>query len=444
MHKEVRKEYDQLEKLIGEPVTEEVIAASVREALASLIRQGMPKSAVVRMLNSAKPLGDFGWFEKRLSFDGFNTFFGGSVRKYGLDGSRERPSYGASTIAEILNVSPYKCNVDTYEAFRGKKEKKDPEKEDIFFSGHMIEPVYRAYFERMYGNRYKVFACDIQWQSRRFPNFVGNVDGLLYDKETGQVGVIEIKHTTGRNMSTIMTVQDGEAPKHWDVQERGYLELLDLDFACLFLGWGNRPGLDFNAMCRTERDKDLGSSILERCEDFMENNVFTGIKPSWRNVKSVERVKESIEEIYGPVSPKQKPVALDRKYKKNLEALIDAQAAIDAAKEKKKAAEEEVKTAQEKFDALTLPLIEELKTSPKGEFVDADGTHYEVRYDVGRSLNVEKLKSDFPEVYDEVNKLAVDTPKLKRQYPQVYNECFGPKTGSKRSFSMRTWKERRR
>ena len=399
MRKEIIEEYKRVEALIGEPVNKEVVAKSSSIALAQLIKQGMPREMVERMLRSARPLGDFAWFQKRMPFDDFNSFFGGPVRKFGLDGSREGYSYGASTIAEILNISPYKSSVDTYENMRGKKEKNDPEKDEIFYAGHMIEPVYRDYFRHMYGSRYEVFDCDIQWESRKYAHFVGNVDGLLYDKETGQFGVLEIKHTTDRNVKTKRAVQSGEAPAHWDVQERAYLELLDLDFACLFLGWGNRPGLDTNAMCRTERDPELGESILTQCEDFMEYNVEAGIKPSFKNVRNAERVKKSVEEIYGPVDPKKKSITFDKKFKKNLEELVTAKEKIEKAKEEKKKAEEKVEAAQEEYDALTLPLVEELKTAPKGEFIDDDGVHYEVSYDVRKALNIEKIMNDYPDIY---------------------------------------------
>jgi len=441
-NKEYVKEMQRVSTLIGEEVTQDTLNKSVSTALAKLMREGMPKSHIERMLKSARPLGDFAYFQDRMSFDDFNAFFGGPVRKYGLDGSLEHKygCYGASTVPEILNISPYRCNVDTYEAMRGRKFKDDPEKLEIFYAGHMIEPVYRNYFRHMYGNRYIVFDCDIQWASRTYDHFIGNCDGLLYDKETGQLGILEIKHTSQNNMKTIKAVQSGDTPKYWDLQQRCYMELLDADFSCIFLGWGNRPGLETNAMHRIERDRDFGESILEQTEDFMTGNVEAGIKPSYKNVKSYERVKESIEEIYGPVNPTKKTVTLGKSFKKNLEALRDAQAAIEVAKAAEKQAKEAVEEAQRRYEELQLPIIEELKTAPKGEFIDEDGTHYDVSYDVRNALDVEKVRDLYPAAYDTCNKPAVDTKTLKRLYPEIYRECFGPKVGGKRTFDLNIWK----
>jgi predicted phage-related endonuclease len=195
-------------------------------------------------------------------------------------------------------------------------------------------------------------------------------------------------------------------------------------------------------MHRIERDRDFGESILEQTEDFMVGNVEAGVKPSYRNVKSYERVVASIEEIYGPVNPKQKPVVLNKSFKKNLEALKEAMDAIEVAKAAEKAAKEKVEEAQRKYEELQLPIIEELKTSPKGQFIDTDGTHYEVSYDVRNALDVEKVQTLYPAAYEECNKPAIDTKTLKRKYPEVYKECFGPKVGGKRSFTLDVWKHK--
>ena len=445
MRKEVVKEYQRVSKLIGIEITEDLLKEQVSLALARMLRQGLPKKHLERMLKAARPLGDFSFFQNHMTEEEFEEFFGGPVRKYGLDGSLNHKygCFGSSTIAEILNLSPWKCNIDTYEAMRGKKMPSDPEKEEVFYAGHMIEPVYRKYFEHMYGDRYVVIECDIQWASRKSDHFIGNVDGLLYDTETDQLGILEIKHTSPRNVKVIDGVKEGEVPEYWDVQERGYMEMLDADFACLFLGWGNRPGLDTNAMSRSERDQYFGESLLEQCEEFMTYNVEAGVKPSYRNVKSSERIKESIAEIYGPVSPKKAPITFDKSFDANMKALVEAEKAIAAAKEKEAKAKEEVKAAEAVYESLQIPIIEKLKDAPKGSYIDADGTHYDVTYDVRNALDVEKVQQMFPAAYEECNKPSVDTAKLKREYPEAYSECFGPKTGSKRSFKLRVWRPTR-
>jgi hypothetical protein len=196
-------------------------------------------------------------------------------------------------------------------------------------------------------------------------------------------------------------------------------------------------------MNRIERDRDFGDSILEQCEDFMVGNVEAGIRPSFKNLKSYERVAQAIEEIFGPVNPKKKPIQLPKTFKKNLEELVKAQEAIERAKEAEKKAKEAVEEAQKRYEELQLPIIEEMKTAPKGQFVDEDGTHYEISYDVRNALDVEMVKERYPEAYDECNKPSVDTKTLKRLYPDIYRDCFGPKVGGKRTFSLDTWRTKK-
>lgn len=442
MKKEVRKEYEELSKKIGVEITENTIKEGVSIALAKLVGLGLPKEALKKMLETARPMGDFGWFEKRMSFEDFNEFFSGPVRKYGLDGSISHPfgCFGASTVPEILNISPYKSNIDTYERMRGKKEQPDIDKETIFYAGHKIEPVYRDYFRYMYGERYIVLDCDIQWASRKYPHFIGNCDGLLVDKHTGQVGVLEVKHTTMNNVKTINAVKDGDPPKYWDAQERCYMELMNLDFACLFLGWGNRPGLDTNAMHRIERDPILGESFLEQAETFMVDNVEAGVKPSFKNIRNYERMVNSIENLYGAVDRNKKPVKLGKEIEPAIKALLEAEDEIQKAKLEEAAAKKKVKEAQKEYENLQLPIIEILKNAPKGTYIDADNVHYDITYDVRDALDVNKVCTLYPDVYEKVNKPAVDTALLKKIRPDVYSDCFGPNLNSDRKFSMRVWK----
>lgn len=62
-----------------------------------------------------------------------------------------------------------------------------------------------------------------------------NVDGLLIERETGKLGILEIKHTDYRNTRTIGTFQSGNVPKHYEAQGRCYAEGLGADFAVLVL-----------------------------------------------------------------------------------------------------------------------------------------------------------------------------------------------------------------
>jgi hypothetical protein len=306
----------------------------------------------------------------------------------------------------------------------------------------MIEPVYRDYFRHMYGSRYTVIECDIQFHSKKYPHCIVNVDGLLIDKKTGEFGILEIKHTGPRNINFIKDFQNGHTPEYWDVQERVYMEVLDADFACLFLGWGNRPGLDTNDMHRTERDKDFGSNLLEMAEDFMVNNVEAGLKPDIKAIKKKDLAKKAVAKLYGEQIATKTPVTFDEKLVPVLEALEEAKKKVEDLKKAESEIKKEKEKAIEQFEALSLPIREALKSSTRGVLVKGK-KHYDVRFDVNNALDVEKVKQLYPEIYDECNKLAVDTAKLKKEHPSEYRECYGPKKGAERKFEFSSWESKK-
>lgn len=445
MNSKVEKEWERLSVDLGEKVNKDFWKKTVLDAVTKLINAGFPKKYIKKMLETAYMLGDFGYLMARLPEPTFQEYFSGPFRKYGLDGSVDSKygGYGGSTMPGILNISPYNSSIDVYEAARGKKEKSDPAKEDIFFAGHQIEPVYRNFFARMFEHRYLVFECDIQFRSKVYGHCLANADGFLIDLETGEFGILEIKHTSARNINFIKEFQGGHCPEYWDAQVQTYMKVLGATFACVFLGWGNRPGLDTNSMIRIEANDVLSETMLEQAEDFMENNVEKGVKPTVKTVKKRELAKKAIENLYGPVQASKAPVDIEKKLLPALEALEEAQAKVKEAADKEKEAKKAKEKLQEEYEALQLPLIEALKNSPKG-VLDVDGKHYEVTYDVKNALDVEKVKDRHPHEYEECNKLAIDTEKLKKEYPDIYSECFGPKIGSARSFGMRVWEDKRR
>lgn len=190
------KSLKNIEDKIGVKLTDDIIKETTVKAIAKLLEAGLPENVVGDMLKNARPIADFAWFEERLSYDDFQNFFSSPVRRHGIDGSID-VAYGASTAPAIIGKSPYTSPMDVYLDLRGipQPKKEDVQKEIIFYAGHKIEPVLRDYFRFMYGNRYLVFDCDIQWASKKYPHFIGNVDGLLYDTEEDKLGILEIKHS---------------------------------------------------------------------------------------------------------------------------------------------------------------------------------------------------------------------------------------------------------
>lgn len=436
------KSLKNIEKKIGVALNDEVIRETATKAIAKLLAAGIPEDAVRKMLNNARPIADFAWFEERLSYDDFQAFFSSPVRRHGIDGSID-VAYGASTAPAILGKSPYTSPMDVYLDLRGVPQAKheDLQKEVIFYAGHKIEPVLRDYFRFMYGSRYMVFDCDIQWASKKYPHFIGNVDGLLYDTVEDKLGILEIKHTTPNNVKTQMEVKNDTPPAYWEIQTRCYMELLDADFTCLFLGWGPRPTLDFTAMTKIERDKELGESILESCEDFIEYNVIRGNKPSLADVEEPELIRKYFAEQYDVRKLKNKEAHFTPK-NEALKAVLKAKEELEKKKDEKSKLDAEIKKLEKDYLNKQAPFIEEIKDCEYGYVEDEDGNLYCISYKPTRTtVSVEELKMLYPRAFHDVAKDAIDTTKLKTKYPEIYSKCKVP--SDTRKFSIRKVKSKK-
>lgn len=417
----------------------EWLKKSVAEGISTLQEEGMPPECIRTMLKNARPLGDLSALEESHTYEFYNSVIFPWSRKAGIDESVPN-AYGASSIAAKLGISPYVSPEEDYDGYLGipyPKKEDEEAKGDIFYAGHQMEPVYRNYFRRMFSDRYIVFDCDIQWNSRRFPHFVGDIDGLLYDKKEKKFGILEIKHTTSRNVPTIKEFESGNVPKHYEVQGRGYMELLGASFVCFFLGHDTRPDLTCTACCRIERDQKLGEDILRRCEDFITQHVEKRIPPSFRDIKDRKLREQAIADIFGKVDRSLPVKEFDASYETSLKALLAAKEELEKKKDELKKMQAEVDELENRYEYYQVPFIEKMDQSPNGHILLED-TDYYLSYDARNGIDAAELEDKYPDIYKEVRRPAISTPDLKKKHPDVYKELYKPKPDAKRNFKIRS------
>ena len=410
---------------------------TVKAGLESLKSKGFPEEALKRILDSATPLGDFAEINKTLSsYEEEQEIFSES-RTHGLDGSIDY-SYGGSSIGTIRGTNPWQTCLDYWMDARGvpRAENDSKNKEEAFFAGHMMEPVYRKYFEYLHGDRYEVYECDIQFASKKYPHFIMNIDGLVVDKVTNKFGVLEIKHTNSEqtfNNKTIEMFKEGDIPENYYNQGTGYVEGLDADFCIYFLGWGNRPSA--TEMLRVERDTELGTKILSECEDFVEKYVKTGVKPPYSAINDPDKAKEVMKEDFGPIDPEKEQLELND-LKDALKTLIEAKEAYSLADGVKKEKEAEYKKAQ-------LPFIEALKTATEGT-VELEDKNYIVTYKSDDKVDLDKLKDKYPDAYKDLVKESVSITALKGYDKWIAEDCIDANLDGTRKFSFKELKPKKK
>ncbi len=99
-----------------------------------------------------------------------------------------------SECSAVLGLNPYMSNVELWEIKTGRKEAKDISNSRNVIFGIKMEPILRRRFSRLYNDRYKViyFANDLI-RHKKYNFIFSTLDGRLIDKETNELGILEIK-----------------------------------------------------------------------------------------------------------------------------------------------------------------------------------------------------------------------------------------------------------
>ena len=458
------KEFD-VEKFVNS-LTKEELQQDVKNAFRSMQKQGMPIEILKKILTVAEPIGDFEALRDRyeLTDEEFEALFSGIPRREGLNRKAvpDGYAYGASGFAAMLGYSPH-MDADpehTCKSMRGEADEKEPDpvRDMIFFSGHAAEPMYRKFFARLYKDRYIVIECDIQWHSKIWKHFLGNVDGFLIDLETGELGILEIKHTDYNNHGGVRegftnskglypTVEESfwgnKSTRCYGMQGDGYMQMFHgiAKFVCYFLGWGARCTFDATAMVRIDLDEDRGMAMLDEAENFVEDYVIPGIIPDYRMIKETSHYAQVVREVFKEVDPTKDCIKLPPEMKTQAESLDKIKEELDKKHEEVKALQKEEEALTKIYEEHQVPFIEALGDNPKG-YIELDDKRIYITFNVPNGLDEEKLRREYPAEAAACETRKVSATKLKKEYGKAYNECYGPKLDAPRKFSMKTYKKK--
>jgi predicted phage-related endonuclease len=243
----------------------------------------------------------FGRAYKDLSFDEKQEDFA-HTREHGLLGDIEF-AVGGSDSATILGISPWKTAKDLFDEKRkGQKEELSVDQKMRFALGHIFEEscldLFNVYSENEYEGydpRYRVYHFSDQCASLKFPHLVGNVDGIVYDALTDEVGIFENKTTSNKRFAAHHEWVQGIVPEYYETQGRFYMGVYNVDFVIFHAFWGIGKG--GSAWTRIDRDLEFEKSILSDCENFAENTV-NGVEPTIFDTYEQGLISKAILEKY--------------------------------------------------------------------------------------------------------------------------------------------------
>lgn len=187
---------------------------------------------------------------------------------------------GGSDAATILGLNPYKSNIELWEEKTGRKEAIDISERQFVKYGTDMEPILRESFAIKHPEYEILHEENTIIKHHDYPFLFASLDGQLIDKETGEMGILEIKTSSILQSMQKEKWQD-KIPDNYYCQILHYLNVTGYSFVHLFAELTYSD--DYQAtktytIKREDVEEDL--KLLQQKEiDFWKNYVEKDVRP---------------------------------------------------------------------------------------------------------------------------------------------------------------------
>ena len=321
---------------------------------------------------------------------------------------------GASDSAVVEGLSPWTSRTELIALKKGKKPKlAGNNNTDALDCGHIYEAAIRSHFA--FWARENGKNIEVRDETRIFihgnPDYKFahvNLDGLCV--EDGEVGVVEIKSTTTRNMDAIKNYwQQGICPPYYECQVRHEMAVMNLNFAYIICAWGLRTSEI--AVIKIVRDLQLEADLMNAEREFYE-----------RYIVGDEEFDEREE----------KPSVLMSYYGKAYDSLIEEKdsEAVEIGSDYQKAVETLLQLNEE-IEELegTLKKLQEEKLSSYVELANV----CEKENVTSLAYQVDENKRLFIDIKQECNRDSYDLEAMKLNDPDLYEKGIKPSVSFNKS-----------
>lgn len=219
-----------------------------------------------------------------------NKFFSNNCQMIQFDTKEEwlqmrKKGIGGSDVACILGHSPFKNAKDIY---KSKIEDVEQITNKAIEFGNDFEPIIFNAFKYKYKNIYEVIDYkDIMFRNIWTPFLQASLDGVLVNKKTLDVGILEIKTAQERKGKWYDSFGNRIVPQYYLDQAIHYFNTTGANFVVFYtlINYEN-PVNDRDMEFLTPRiyfRKDLDiycKQVFDECYKFWNNNVLKGIEPN--------------------------------------------------------------------------------------------------------------------------------------------------------------------
>ena len=187
---------------------------------------------------------------------------------------------GGSDAATIIGQNPYKSNVDLWEEKTGRKEAEDISNKPFVLYGTKMEPILRESFKIKHPEYEVLHQENTIIKHPKYPFLFASLDGQLIDKETGEMGILEIK-TSSILQSMQKEKWNEKIPDNYYCQVLHYLNVTGYSFVQLYAELtysDDYQALKTFTIKREDVEEDI--KLLEKKEiEFWQNYVEKDIRP---------------------------------------------------------------------------------------------------------------------------------------------------------------------
>lgn len=250
-----------------------------------MVRGGSP----IRVLGSVKGMSDAEFTE---------------CRRHGCDNSVWPFGYGGSDLGMIMGKVGARINLYNRLKYPDQYLHKevDAATQHRFDTGHAMEPLIIKRFEHATGHT--IISFDWQLVNEDYPHFIANMDALYVDKNTNELGVLEIKFPQDSMSQApwVRMAKTGNMPGFYEAvsygyryQCYGYCAATRLPMATIVGG----TGLGLNDIGYTRLNAlplKEAKALMEKGERFIRNTA-RGILPDEDDTENVKAIVDAYAEM---------------------------------------------------------------------------------------------------------------------------------------------------
>jgi len=298
--------------------------------------------------------------------------------------------------------------------------------------GHKMEtPIAIEWAKR--NPDWQLVATHTMYESKAYPWMRGNFDFLCQNKKSGELRILEIKHTHARNEKFVTAMKEGRVPDYYAWQCQAEMTITGIQSMFICLGWtymdDNAADLIDIAWVELHSNAEKEAFMVKETRSFLQKVE----KGEEIKVKTSEKLAEELKELWGEY--KIGTTVLDAP-KKDL--LVKYRAILDEEEE----LSDRLKNVRVERDVLADQIFQAAERHCKAEYADEKTRYiFEMTFKSSNTAREEDIKVAYPKIYDASQKFSAEAFKKEMRdhgFTKAEIDIFFDSIKTPNGFSLKT------